>query len=557
MALSGSQKAYLQARSAIARAAAIRSNYVFPLFGFVTVGNTDLTKYIRYGSLRVTQQLNDQPDTASFEVLLTDGLAQQMPIVGRDVLISLGGPTANVLFGGRILTAQTTWAPGRTPSVRSVLCADYLQVLDSEYLITYGWPSQSTTVTILDLFHRFANKTGNAVPISTAAVAAGLPAHAAFTVVNEKFSTVLRRLVTMFETGGGFYIDSLKVLHVWQGASEPNVVNPRPLTIDLPTLKGFAETIDGSQQRDVVIVEGRRTTAPLGLPAMPAGAALPTIASIPVLDASIGLPPVAEGKNELRIGSQRVQVYDFIGPWNAPAGTPQTTKVTADVPFNPDPGVQNNRVTILVESTVLLTGRSVPWAWIRIDDQYLRVESFGSNWIDVPRTGFGAMLGPISANTAVTTVDSLGNLITTQRYEYEYPSTGTYEEDLRAQPVDADVVLTVRSTEASLSIHEHLVQDGRYTRPGATNRGLQELADFSAPTKAIEFETEDLNAKPGRLVAYSFDVGHPFLTPTTGEFMILTTEITWPVWGQVPRMRCHAAKVSTPDVTQEWLIDTR
>jgi hypothetical protein len=559
MALSGSDKAYLQARSAIARSGASRSNYIFPLFGYVTVGGLDVTPYIRYGSLRVTQQLNDQPDTASFDILLTDQWAQSKPVVGQDVLISLGGPSENVLFGGRILTTQTTWAPGRTPTVRSVLCADYLQVLDSELLVTYGWPAQSTTVTILDLFKRFASRTGDNVPISMAAVAADLPGHAAFTVVNEKFSTVLRRLVTMFATGGGFYIDPLKVLHVWQGASEPNRVNPRPLTIDLPTLKGFAETIDGSQHRDAVLVEGRRTTAPLGLPAVPVpGSGPPILTSLPVIDASIGLPPAEPGSaTEVRIGSQRVYVSDFIGPWKAPADTPQTTTVTADVPFNPDPGVENNSVTIPVASTVFMTGRATPWAWVRIDDQYLRVDNWAAAWIVVPRTGFGAMVGPISANTAVSTVDSLGHLTTTSRYEFEYPQQAPHEESLRAQPVDADVVLTVRSTEAALSIHEHLVQDGRYTRPGATSRGQQEVADFKAYTKAIDFETEDLNAKPGRLIAYSFDVGHPFLTPTTGEFMILSSDITWPVWGQVPRIRCHAAKVETPDVTETWLTDLR
>ena len=151
MALTGSERAYLQARSGIARSAAIRSNYVWPLVAFVTVGGVDLTAAIQYGSLHVTQQLNEQPDTASFSVMVTSRAIQDALQVGADVLIGLGGPSENALFGGRILTKQTTRGPARTPSVLSVMCADYLQVLDSEWLITFNYPAQSTTTTILDL----------------------------------------------------------------------------------------------------------------------------------------------------------------------------------------------------------------------------------------------------------------------------------------------------------------------------------------------------------------------------------------------------------------------
>jgi len=552
MALTGSQKAYVQARSAIARSGASRSNYVFPLFGFVIAGGYDLTKSIRYGTLRVNQQINDEPDTASFEILMTSWQAQTYTEVGQDVVVSLGGPTSNVLFGGRVLTTQTTWMPGRTPSVRAVMCADYLQVLDSEFLITYGWPAQSATATILDLFTRFAGKDSSAVVISMAGVATNLPSHAAFVVVNEKFSTVLRRLVTMFSSGGGFYIDPLKVLHVWQGASEPNLVNPQPLTIDLPTLKGFAETVDGSQVRDVVIVEGARTSAPAG---MPAGTGSPSsVQSIPVGDASIGLPEPPTEQTALRIGSQRVWMANFIGPWLAPAGTPTATDVTADVPY--DPGNASPYVIIPVVSTQLLDGRANGAAWIKIDNQYLRVDDRPtSTTIYVPRTGFGSPTGPIKAGAACSTVDSIYNILRTPYYGTG-PLGGAVDETIRAQPIDADVVLTIRSPNTT-GIHEHLVQDGRYTRQGATNRATQELADFSANLTSIDFETEDLNAKPGRLIAYSFDPSHPFLAETSGQFMIVTTEITWPVWGQPPRMRCHAAAVSPADITDVWLTDPR
>lgn len=555
MALSGNQRAYLQARSGIARSGAIRSNYVFPLYGVVTVGGVNLTKYIQYGTLRITQQLNEEPDTCTFNARITDAAVQSALVVGRDVLIGLGGAAENALFGGRILSTQTTREPNRTPAVCSVMCADYLQVVDSEYLITYGWPAQSTTTTILDLCKRFTSKTADFVAISPAGVAAGLPSHAAFSVSNERFSTVLRRLVTLFPTGGGFVIDPLKVLHVWQGASAPGVTNPQPLTIDLPSLKAFAETVDGSQQRDAVIVEGRRTSAPIGLPDVAAAADIQVL-SIPVDDASIGLPLLDPGfVTEIRIGTQRVTAIDFVGPWKAPVGTPTATKVTTDVAFNPDPGLEGNTVTIPVESTALLAGRVAPWCWVRINDQYLRVDGISPAAIVVPRTGFGAMVGPIEAEAAVSTVDSLAALRLTDRYHTHFQGTpGDPDESIRAQPIGSDVVLTVRPVDTP-GIHEHFVQDGRYNRDGAQKRGAQEIADFKLPTKAIEFETEDLNAKPGRLVSYSFDAAP--LTPTAGELMILSSEISWPVWGQLPRIRCRAAMVRAASVTDTWVTDTR
>ena len=562
MALSGSDKAYLQARSGIARSGAIRSNYVFPLFGVVTVNGLDFTKYIRYHTLTVRQALNEEPDQCSFEVMLSDATVTAQLVVGADVLIGLGGPRENVLFGGRVLTTQTTRGPAKTPSVRSVLCADYLQAIDSEYLITYNWPAQSATLTILDLVARFFTRPGG-IPLTTTAVEATLPTHAAFAVINEKFSTVLRRLVTMFPAGGGFYVDPLKTLHVWAGQAEPNTVTPAALTLPSSTLKAFAETVEGTQQRDAVLVEGRRTTAPIGLVWDPP----PTgwtpgieqnVESIPVLDASILDPSADPGVDrEIRVGSMRLLCRHLTGIWNAPAGTPQTTETTAAVAYEPNPADGSITAQIPVASLAFLTGRESGAPWVLIDEQYLRLNGWAATggpapgpWIGVWRRGFGAMLGPIQLGAVVSNVDSLGYLRPTRRYQ----TAPTAYELIRNQPIDSDVVLTVRSTTGP-AIHEHLVQDGRYGRTGATNRGVQELADFSAPLTAIDWETEDLNARPGRLQEYNFPAApHP---ATAGYYMILSAEWSWPVWGKPPRIRCHAARVSAANVIDTWLIDSR
>jgi hypothetical protein len=547
MALSGSQQAYLQARSGIARSAAIRSNYVYPLYAYITVAGVNLTHYVQYGTLHVTQQLNEQPDTASFDVMLTDTVVADAIYVGADVLIGLGGPAENAVFGGRVLTWQDTVGPARTPRVRSVMCADYLQVLDSEYLITYDWPPQSATVTILDLIARFANKP-DGVPISTAGVRAGLPSHASVAVVNERFSTVLRRLVTMFPDGGGFYVDPLKVLNVWAGASEPNVVNPQPHTLTLATLKQFAQTNDNSQQRDAVIVEGLRTTAPIGL--VPDPATDPAfLLSVPVLDASI-LDKVTDAgaRREVRIGTQRLLVQYAEGVWTSPAGTPQTTTVTNDLPFP-----VGEIAYINVVSTAFLTGRNMPW--VRIDEQYLKVLTFTPVgvepiWLQVPGTGFGALIGEIKTDAVVTAIDSFGDIVTTGRYD-----TLGNPERIRPQPIDSDVVMVVRSAYHENAVHEQIVQDGRFSRSGAEARGLQEISDFKQQLTSIAFDTEDLNAKPGRLQTYN--LVDPVVSDLLGDYMILTTDLTWPVWGQPPRRHCQAADVHAANIVDTWLTDPR
>ena len=382
----------------------------------------------------------------------------------------------------------------------------------------------------------------------------GLPNHTAFAIVNERWSTVLRRLVTMFPAGGGFYVDPLKKLHVWAGLSEPNVSNPQPLTIDAATLKAFADTVDGSQLRDAVLVEGMRTTAPMGSPAVPSPPGAEVIFdSLPVLDASIFDAVTDTGADrEVRIGSQRMRFRYAEGIWSSPVGTATSTKTTVAIAFDPNPAIAGNTVTIPLASMNFLTNRN--FAWVRIDEQYLRVtaKSAGDIWIVVPRTGYGAMTGPIDAGATVTAIDSLGSLRSTGRYQLD---ASTWE-GLRAQPIESEAVMTVRSATGA-GLREHLVQDGRYSRAGATARGLQEVADFVLPLTSIEFETDDLNAKPGRLQAYSFDAGHPDLAPTTGEYMILTSEMSWPVWGQPPRIHCTAARVRAANVVDAWLVDTR
>jgi len=188
-----------------------------------------------------------------------------------------------------------------------------------------------------------------------------------------------------------------------------------------------------------------------------------------------------------------------------------------------------------------------------IDDQLLQVSAWSDipvPYIQVPRVGFGAMIGPIDVGAVCTVQDSLGSGWVTGRYD----GPGN-NETIRPQAIGSDVVMTARAG-GQPSPHEHFVQDGRYTRPGAVARAAREVADFHRPLFSIQFETDDLNARPGRLVTYDLEEtgGMP---ASRGSLMILTCELTWPVWGQIPRRACYAAEVEAADVTDAWLVDKR
>jgi len=156
---------------------------------------------------------------------------------------------------------------------------------------------------------------------------------------------------------------------------------------------------------------------------------------------------------------------------------------------------------------------------------------------------------PIKAGAVVTAIDSLGDLLTTGRYD-----VAGSPERIRPQPIGADVVMTARHNTPGL-VHEQLVQDGRYSRSGATARAAQEEIDFNQALISIQFETDDLNAKPGRLQTYH--IPDPVVTLLQGEYMILSAELSWPVWGEVPRRVCTAAEVRSASVLDTWLVDTR
>jgi hypothetical protein len=289
MALVGSERAYTWARSGIARSGATRSNYVrawtaVDLIVRDTAGNitsrTDITPYIRYGSLQVTQALNDEADTCSFQIVPTAPPAA-VPQIGQEIAVAWtpGQP----LFRGYALVVQfDRRARNESPWV-SVQCQDAMWRFDAR-IVTYRFPAQSVSDSIAFLVYWFCNDPAAPSPINftTTFVQPNMPSLTSFDVVNQRPSTVMRRLMSGVQ--GAFYIDGQDV-HAWAGSlSEPNQSNPQPLTNTLETLKAFRMTQDATQLRKRVLVEGRRTNTLIPLPAIMTGVDAPI--GIPLVDAS-------------------------------------------------------------------------------------------------------------------------------------------------------------------------------------------------------------------------------------------------------------------------------
>jgi hypothetical protein len=108
---------------------------------------------------------------------------------------------------------------------------------------------------------------------------------------------------------------------------------------------------------------------------------------------------------------------------------------------------------------------------------------------------------------------------------------------LRAEPTDTPVVTlaVAQTTLGTWPPMEGFVQDGRYSYAGAQARADADLTDFQNPLTNYEWESDDLNALPGRsqVIALTSDTITVNATVT-----ILRVEIDFPLRTLPPRRSC-------------------
>jgi hypothetical protein len=129
---------------------------------------------------------------------------------------------------------------------------------------------------------------------------------------------------------------------------------------------------------------------------------------------------------------------------------------------------------------------------------------------------------------------------------YSTPQPSPGEDDLiRAQVTSAPVV-TLAMADDRVGVFppllEGFVQDGRYSYAGAQARAADDLAAFKNPLTSVEWETDDLNALPGRsqVIALSSETVNPAINTTV---TILRVEITFPLRTLPPRRSCTGGTV--------------
>lgn len=266
-ALSGSQKAYKQARVAIARSGSTRVGYYSPNT-VVLIGGLTRTTSVMPDSIRISKNLNDEIDTCRFS--LKPG--SSAPTAGDSVVIGAGIST-NREFAGQIVNVEHRRAKTGASTFTmfyDVSCVDYGRQFDRR-LVTQVWYSTSISAIVNEIIDTYTSG------FTRNRVEQGLDVLDYFPATNAKPSELLRRLAQL--AGGGFYIDPDKVVHFFGSSGELYQSNPLSLTDTRMGLRGFTHLNNASQIRTRVIVDGMDTRVTA---ALDEGATV-----IPVEDASM------------------------------------------------------------------------------------------------------------------------------------------------------------------------------------------------------------------------------------------------------------------------------
>jgi len=315
-----------------------------------------------------------------------------------------------------------------------------------------------------------------------------------------------------------------------------------PLTNDLATLKAFQLTQDATQLRNWVTVEGRRTATlvdratfdtttllPIGLPLEDAS----------MFDATLGI----DYQHVVRVGSQWMQ---FQGPVVAAAfgaNPPQTVLTSA---YTPGDG------SLFCQA---LTPPPPLQGWVKLGGQYAGYQGSSTAGavltlsLASPSHSFGQLNVPIAAGTLVEWVDGVMEDYPLSINRLDAVTSGV----IWSQPTDTPVVLmagAIASNTNGWPRLEGFVQDGRYSYIGAQARADADLAAFQDPLVTADWETEDLNAAPGRPQVINLS-GTSVLearAPTT--ITITKVDVTFPLRTQPPRRRCTGG-----DLKQSTFLD--
>lgn len=519
-ALSGSDKAYKQARAGIERAGASRAGYFTP--NVVLTINGSAVAGELYESLSVRLALNDEPDTASF--LLKPGTAA--PTSGQSVVVGLG-TAVNAEFAGQITSLEFERVAGfDNPWIR-VECTDWNKLFSRDR-ITEDFSGQSATDIARAIVATYT--TG----FFDYAIEPGLATIAEFLCVNETPMRALVRLANIL--GGGAYVDALKIVHLWDSAGPSSAYRPSPpttITNSLSTLKAFTSTSDYSQVRTLVVVEGWETKS---LVTIPVGADLATY-GIPLNEdwVRFNLSPDADA-NYARIGTDVVS-YDHVAHLQK-AALLNVDAIAGDVEIEV---VHVGGLSMVLGDSWLTDGNGHYFYFASRDTPG------GGVWTleGIPASGYGSIPLDMDAGTVLYEVASLRGV--TADITTELPAGSAIV--IRAQKADAAAQATIAAIEGGDGVHTHVVLDGRLSVAGCAERAQAELDTFSAALVRASWTTYDMNARPGAQQAISISGIGSLSTTLTVESVALD----FPIPGHPPRRVCEGSTVKVAGAIEALL----
>lgn len=472
MGISGSDLAYKQARSGVARAGATRAGYFTPNL-VITINGTSVT--VDRHNIDLSLARNNGVTTASFR--LPKG-ATSAPVAGQSLVIGLGA-VDNPLFAGQVSRVRhVRYRAGQSPRYE-VEGIDWSQLFNRR-LVTQdfsGWTATDIATTVVEDYTS---------GFTTYGIESGLATIDEFTCINREPLELLTEVANI--VGGGFFIDARKIVHLW-GSSGPSSAhaptNPSTITNSTTGLVSFTPEYDWSQLRTQVIVEGRSIPHPL---AIPEGTGTIDYMLLPYETFYAYNPATEVQGNYVRIGST-VFEYDNAEYVSGPPSAVTMGAVSA-----------GDQIFQTVGSNLGTAG----WAtdgrgnFLKYSFSLLTVD--GNYIYDVPYTdgAYGALTVDLPDGTPLYKVHHLVNAVpqtASGTVETAIP-TGS-EMVVRMQVTDGTYTSNAAAIEGGDGVHEHFISDGDLTYVGCLERATAELAAFNGALLSASWVTYDMNATPG------------------------------------------------------------
>lgn len=243
------EQARMYALGGLARGGATRGGYVsgqvFIKYGGVQYGwGKDGAQGVLIGSLSITQELDETPDTCRFTV--NGGV----PSIGDEVILTLGSKNATMpLYAGYGLTVTQTYVGDRPANVQAAIaCVDYTWQLGF-VLVTAQYRNLSAGAIVQDLVSRYAGANG----FTATAIDPNLTTLDEITFTNEDLPNAITR--TMRRAGGYWYVDYTRNIHAF--LTETGSGAPEPLTPAHKSLADVTRQTERTQVLSRVYVEGR------------------------------------------------------------------------------------------------------------------------------------------------------------------------------------------------------------------------------------------------------------------------------------------------------------